>query len=58
MARGVSEASSSFGVEWRAAGGVSFLFLKSFRGFRFSGGGGGWALGYHSVEFGQFPDIS
>ena len=29
-------------------GGVFFL----------AGGGGGWALGYHSMGFGHFPNIS
>ena len=32
---------------------VFFIVLESFRF-----GGGGWAMGYHSVGFRHFPDIS
>ena len=52
---------SGFRVGWRAAGwGVdccfSGVFCSCWRGFHF--GGGGWALGYHSMGLGHFPDVS
>ena len=63
VARGVFGAGCSFRVGWRAAGGggvVKFLFFDGFLlvlvGVSFWSGD--WALGYHSLDFRHFPDIS
>ena len=60
IAYGIFEADSSFRVEWCAAGRVSFLFLGNIllvlAGLSFWLGE--WALAYHFMEFGQFPDVS
>ena len=51
-------------VQSYLTGKVLFLFFRSFLlvlarlSFLRGGGGVDWGLGYHSVEFGQFPDIS
>ena len=53
-------AGSGFRVGWRTSGQVWFPFFKSFllvlAGLSFWRGH--WRLGYPSMEFGQFPDIS
>ena len=48
------------GVIYRTAGKVSSLFLKSFLlvSTKLSFLQADWALGYHSMAYGQFPDIS
>ena len=48
-------AGSGFRVGWGMAGVVWFLF---FGGFLLVLSGGGWALGYHSVRFRHFSDVS
>ena len=56
MAHGVSGTGSGFRVGWRAAGGeFTFYFsISSSIAFILAGG---WALGYYSMGFRQFPDI-
>ena len=63
---GVFGAGSGFRVGWRAAGGEGEgALFSAFQGVFASvggvlilaGGRGGWALGYHSIGFGHFPDI-
>ena len=48
------------GVIYRTVGKVSFLFLQSFLLVltKLSFWRADWALGYHSMAYGQFPDIS
>ena len=60
MTCGIFGASSSFRVEWRTAGRVSFLFLGNFLLVlaELSFWRGEWALAYHFMGFGQFPDVS
>ena len=60
VGRGVFGAGSSFLVGRRAAGGAWLLFLGSFLLLfaRFSLSRGGWSLGYHSMVFRHFPNIS
>ena len=60
VARGVFGAGSGSRVGWRAAwGGGGFLFFGGFllvlAGLSFRWGD--WALGYHFVEFRNFPDV-
>ena len=59
-ARGIFGANSSFRVKYRTGGKVEFLFFGGFLlvlvGLSFWRAG--WALGYHSMEFGQFSDVS
>ena len=54
------ETNSSFHMKERKAGRVEFLsfriFLLLLAGFPF--GRGDWALGYHSMDFGELPDAS
>ena len=62
---GVFGTGCGFRVGWRTVswggGGVSCYFLGRFcscwLGLHF-GGGGGWALGYHSMGFRHFPTTS
>ena len=58
VARGISGAYSGFRLKWRTAGKVSifknFLLVLT----KLSFWRGGWALGYYSMGFRQFPDIS
>ena len=53
-------ANSSFRVGWHTAGGVWFLFFKSFLLLlaKLSFSRGGWALGYHFMGFRHFPHFS
>ena len=60
VARGVSGTGSGFRVGWRTVGRVSICI---FREFSSSVGGafilaGAWELGYYSMQFRQFLDIS
>ena len=59
MARGIFGAGSGFRVEWRTAGSLVSVFQECSasigRAFIFAGD---WALGYRSMGFGHFPDIS
>ena len=56
----ISETNSSFRGKQRIVGKVKFLFYKSFLLVltKLSFWQGNWALGYHSMGFRQFPDIS
>ena len=47
-------------MEWDTAGRVSFVFFRNFLLVlaELSFWRGEWALVYHFMEFGQFPDIS
>ena len=56
----ISETNSSFRVKYPTAGKVSLLFSKSFLLVltKISFWHGDWALGYHSMEFRHFPNIS
>ena len=61
VARGVFGAGSGFRVGWRAAGGGGLISVLP--GFSAGVGGafvsaGGWAVGYHSMGFRQFADVS
>ena len=60
MARGIFGTGSSFRMGRCTARGVSFLFFKSFLLVlaELSFWRGGWALGYHSMGFRHFPDVS
>ena len=60
VAHRIIEANCSFHVKWRTAGKVGFLFLRSFPLVlaRLSFWRGCWALGYHSMGFRHFPDVS
>ena len=60
IAHGIFETNSSFRVKWRTAGKVGFLFFKGFplALAKLSFWWGCWALGYHSMEFRHFRDIS
>ena len=60
---GVFGAGSGFRVGWGAAGGGGLVaifgaFLLVSPGIWFCRGEGGWALGYHSMEFRDFPYFS
>ena len=56
----IFETNSSFHVKQRTTGKVQFLFFKSFLLVltKLSFSQGGWGLGYDSMKFIQFPDIS
>ena len=56
----ISETNSSFHVKKRTTGKVSFLFSKSFLPVltKLLFWQGDWALGYHSMKFRHFPNIS
>ena len=56
MARGIFGAGSGFRVGWRTAAGGWFPLALGGGGLSFWRGG--WALCYHSLGFGHFPDIS
>ena len=60
MAHGAFGTGSGFRVGWDAAGGVEFLFFKGFLLVLggLSGCRGAWLLGWHSVGFGYFPEVS
>ena len=50
VVRGIFRVGSSFGVGFSAGVGGVFVWVGE--------GAGGWALGYHSMWFRHFPDIS
>ena len=56
----IFEANSSFYVKKATTGKVAFLFFRSILLLlaKLSIGPGDWALGYHSINFRQFPDFS
>ena len=56
----VFKTNSSFHVKQHSAGKVKFLLFKGFLlvQTKFSFWQGEWALGYRSMEFSNFPDIS
>ena len=56
----ILETNSSFHVKWGTTGKVYFLFFKSFllALTKFSFWQEDWALGYHSMNFRHFPNIS
>ena len=56
----ISETNSKFHVKKRATGKVSFLFCKNFLLVltKLSFWQEDWALGYHSINFRHFPNIS
>ena len=56
----IFETESSFYVKWRTTGKVSYLFFKSFllALTKFSFWQEDWALGYYSLNFMHFRDIS
>ena len=60
MARGLFGTGSSFRVGWRAVGGVGFVFFGIFPLVlaKVSFWRGCWAVGYRSVGFRHFPNIS
>ena len=63
IARGIFGAGSGFRVGWGTAGAGGEGWFLSFCGFFAGIGGifilvGGMALGYHSMGFRHFPDVS
>ena len=56
----ISEINCSFHVKQRTAGKVCFLFFERFPLVltKLSFWQGHWVPGYHSLQFGQSPDIS
>ena len=56
----ISETNSDFLMTQRTTGKVKFLFFKSFYTVlpKLIFWQAEWALGYHSVKFRHFPDIS
>ena len=58
MMEGIFETGSGFRVRWHIAGGVNFWLSAAFCWCRGLLGLGGWALGFNSMGFWDFPDLS
>ena len=60
MIHKIYETNTNFHVTYRTTGKVQFLFLKNvlLALTKFSFWSGDWALGFHSMKFRHFPDIS